>query len=601
MAGPEENWKKRYQDSENATKRKEVSWDKREAELKRCISRLSFLGENVSQELDSKLEELRNRVRGEQEMGQLVRLIDIIVDKAEKHRDGTEAVSSSEVSFDASPYLLQWLESLTFPKEHKKQRQKLSKALSSGALTSQVMADFQQLLSTNAATGDAGAGSKSPGMLSRLLGKERTSPETPHETQDDGASDSNGGGDKLAGTHLFLFLLDELSTLDYKAVELGDLAEQAETISDEIELEELVRKVVALLGSRQGGPIPADQALIELVERLDISPSMRTQAKALKSKLLKGITEEELPTILDSLIGLLGQAQQQAERERQEVERFLLKLTQQLLTLDKDLEGIGVDGERISTASRSFTQQVEDHVNHVQTSVNGATELSGLKDSVTEQLHQLQERLKDHKDREDDRISEFEERIDQLKGRIGEMESYAEDLNKSVEDARAEAFKDALTGLNNRGSFDVKLKQEFVRWSRYDFPMSLIVLDVDLFKNVNDTYGHLAGDKVLQVIGRLMKAATREVDFPARYGGEEFVVLLPETDIQAAYKVAEKIRKKVEGKPFHSGGNQVTVTISAGVSTFRKGDQRRDPFARADEALYKAKREGRNRCYKEST
>ncbi len=598
MTGPEENWKRRYKDSESATKRKEVSWGKREGELKRCISRLSFLGDNISEELDGKLEELRNRVRGEQEIGQLVRLIDIIVDKAEKHRDGGEATPSSGVSFDASPYLLQWLKSLTFSKEHKKPRQKLIKALSSGTLTPQVMADFQQLLS--ATIGDADLEDKSPSMLSRLLSKEKTSSETPNQTQDDEGADLSENAGNVAGASLFLFMLDELSNLDFKAAELGSLAEQAGTISDETELEELVQKAVALVGSRYDVTIPADQALIELVERLDISPSMRTQAKALKSKLLNGITKEELPTILDNLIGLLGQAQQQAEQERQEVERFLLKLTQQLLTLDKDLENIGVDGERISTASRSFTTQVEEHVNRVQTSVNGATELSGLKESVTEQLHQLQERLKDHKDREEDRISEFEERIDQLKERIGEMETYAEDLTKSVESARAEAFKDALTGLNNRGSFDVKLKQEFVRWSRYDFPMSLIVLDVDLFKNVNDTYGHLAGDKVLQVIGRLMKTATREVDFPARYGGEEFVVLLTETDIQAAYKVAEKIRKMVEDKPFHSGENQVTVTLSAGVSTFRKGDQRRDPFARADEALYKAKREGRNRCYKES-
>jgi len=179
------------------------------------------------------------------------------------------------------------------------------------------------------------------------------------------------------------------------------------------------------------------------------------------------------------------------------------------------------------------------------------------------------------------------------------MEGYFEELNKSVEEAREQAFKDALTGLNNRNAFDTKLKQEYLRWDRYGFPMSLIVLDIDFFKNVNDTYGHLAGDKVLQVIGRLMKTATREVDFAARYGGEEFVVLLPETDTKSAYKVAEKIRKMVEKKPFHSGDSQVTVTISAGIASFVKGDKRKDPFARADDALYRAKREGRNRCYME--
>ncbi len=598
MTGPEENWKKRYQDSVSTTERKEVSWSKKEGELKRCISRLSFLGESINRDLDSKLEELRNRVRGEDNIVQLVRLIDIIVDKAEKARSCENDEPISTIGFDAAPYLVQWLESLPFSKSQNRSVSKLTKSFSKGELSPQLMSEYQELLAT--ALNQVGGEDKSAGMFSRLLGKGGASVDAPDAASTNDNSEQLTSKEAIPGTSLFLFMLDILSDLDCKAVALGDLAKRAETLESEAELQSLTQEVVSLLGTGDDDFVPADQALIELVERLDISPEMREPAKALKSKLLDGVTKGELPAILDSLISLLGQAQQQAEQERQEVERFLLKLTEQLLTLDKELVDIGADGGSISTASRSFAKQVQDHVTDVQDTVSSATELSGLKESVTEQLHQLQERLKEHKDREENRISEFEGRIDQLKGRIGEMETYADELSESVEAARAEAFKDALTGLNNRGAFDLKLKQEFVRWSRYDYPMSLIVLDVDLFKGVNDTYGHLAGDKVLQVIGKLMRSATREVDFPSRYGGEEFVILLPETGVQSAYKVAEKIRKMVEDKPFHSGGNQVTVTISAGVATFRKGDSRKDPFARADEALYKAKREGRNRCYKEA-
>ncbi len=598
MTGPEENWKKRYQDSVSTTERKEVSWSKKEGELKRCISRLSFLGESINRDLDSKLEELRNRVRGEDNIVQLVRLIDIIVDKAEKARSCENDEPISTIGFDAAPYLVQWLESLPFSKSQNRSVSKLTKSFSKGELSPQLMSEYQELLAT--ALNQVGGEDKSAGMFSRLLGKGGASVDAPDAASTNDNSEQLTSKEAIPGTSLFLFMLDILSDLDCKTVALGDLAKRAETLESEAELQSLTQEVVSLLGTGDDDFVPADQALIELVERLDISPEMREPAKALKSKLLDGVTKGELPAILDSLISLLGQAQQQAEQERQEVERFLLKLTEQLLTLDKELVDIGADGGSISTASRSFAKQVQDHVTDVQDTVSSATELSGLKESVTEQLHQLQERLKEHKDREENRISEFEGRIDQLKGRIGEMETYADELSESVEAARAEAFKDALTGLNNRGAFDLKLKQEFVRWSRYDYPMSLIVLDVDLFKGVNDTYGHLAGDKVLQVIGKLMRSATREVDFPSRYGGEEFVILLPETGVQSAYKVAEKIRKMVEDKPFHSGGNQVTVTISAGVATFRKGDSRKDPFARADEALYKAKREGRNRCYKEA-
>jgi len=600
MAKPEEDWKKKYLESVSATERKEISWSKKESELKKCISRLTFVGDGVSDDLDSKLEELRNRVRGEQQIDQLTRLIDIIVDKIEKQRQNDSPLGESSVQFDAAPYLKKWLESLPFSKAQSKPVKQLTKVLSKGQLSAQVMSEFHQLLENSLGKeGGEGATDAERGVISRLFGKGDTANKSPEQDKSSDQQDLTEDGNTIPGVSLFLFMLGALSDLDQKRADFSGLADRAKTVENEAELQDLIKEVVDLLGVDTESSISADQALIQLVERLDISPKMRAHAKALKSKLLKGISKEELPSILDNLIELLGQAQQQAENERQEVERFLLKLTKQLLELDGELEEIGVEGGNISSASRSFTQQVESHVSEVQTSVNESVELDGLKNTVTEQLQLLQERLKDHKDREEERISEFENRIDKLKDRIGEMESYSEELTKSVEEARAEAFKDALTSLNNRASFDAKLKQEFLRWSRYDFPMSLIVIDVDLFKNVNDTYGHLAGDKVLQVIGRLLKSGTREVDFPARYGGEEFVVLLPETDIQAAYKVAEKIRTMVEAKPFHSGDSQVTVTISAGIASFKKGDKRKQPFARADEALYKAKREGRNRCYKE--
>ncbi len=147
-------------------------------------------------------------------------------------------------------------------------------------------------------------------------------------------------------------------------------------------------------------------------------------------------------------------------------------------------------------------------------------------------------------------------------------------LKKQVRDAREEAYIDALTGVNNRHGFDVKMEQEFNRWQRYEYPMSLIMLDIDFFKKVNDTYGHQAGDKVPGVLGQLLKKQTREVDLVGRYGGEEFVVLLPETGRTSAHGVAEKIRQTDEKMGFYSEGSRVPLTLSCGVVSFEKDENR---------------------------
>jgi len=175
------------------------------------------------------------------------------------------------------------------------------------------------------------------------------------------------------------------------------------------------------------------------------------------------------------------------------------------------------------------------------------------------------------------------------------MEQDSSQLKKQVRSAREEAYRDALTDVNNRRGFDIKMDQEFVRWQRYEYPMSLIMLDIDFFKKINDTYGHQAGDKVLAVVGRLLKNQTREIDIVGRYGGEEFIILLPETGRTSARGVAEKIRQSVEKKGFHSEGKRVPMTLSCGIASFEQGEKPGDVIKRADKALYEAKSNGRNR------
>lgn len=154
---------------------------------------------------------------------------------------------------------------------------------------------------------------------------------------------------------------------------------------------------------------------------------------------------------------------------------------------------------------------------------------------------------------------------------------------------------DGLTGLYNRRHFESNFEREFLRSERYNGKLSLAMLDIDLFKKINDTYGHGCGDYVLKEIAYLALQTFRKTDMVFRYGGEEFAVILTETDINNAIIPCERLRKNIERYPFIYGGERFNVTISAGVC--EKGDgitTAFELFDRADKALYKAKAGGRN-------
>ena len=154
------------------------------------------------------------------------------------------------------------------------------------------------------------------------------------------------------------------------------------------------------------------------------------------------------------------------------------------------------------------------------------------------------------------------------------------------------AITDSLTGVANRRGLNVRLSEERARAQRYDDTFSILVLDLDRFKSVNDTFGHAAGDQVLREVARLLQDECREPDLAGRWGGEEFMMILPQVDLQEAAEVAERIRERVKNTVF---GDGVSVTISIGVASYGDGHTTGGLFAQADRALYAAKEGGRDR------
>ncbi|MCV9939810.1 PleD family two-component system response regulator [Boseaceae bacterium BT-24-1] len=175
---------------------------------------------------------------------------------------------------------------------------------------------------------------------------------------------------------------------------------------------------------------------------------------------------------------------------------------------------------------------------------------------------------------------------------------FAERLRDSVQSSMEMAVMDQLTGLHNRRYLDSRLSVLFDESALRARALSLLVLDVDRFKVVNDSWGHDAGDEVLREFADRIRACTRGIDLVARMGGEEVVVVLPDTALDAARAVAERIRQRVEGEPFQiqRGQRSITVTVSIGVASRRAGDAGPvEMMKRADEAVYRAKAAGRNR------
>ncbi|MGZ6317424.1 MAG: diguanylate cyclase [Anaerolineales bacterium] len=179
---------------------------------------------------------------------------------------------------------------------------------------------------------------------------------------------------------------------------------------------------------------------------------------------------------------------------------------------------------------------------------------------------------------------------------ITERKRAEEELRSLQAQLREAAIRDPLTGLYNRRYLDETMKRELARAAREENPISIFMGDIDYFKQLNDTYGHQAGDEVLKALGEVLREHARSGDIPCRYGGEEFVVILPDMPLEAARDRAELVRRDFSDLRFAFGDAQLGVTISIGVSVYPDDGTTADELiGAADQALYEAKQTGRNR------
>jgi len=168
-------------------------------------------------------------------------------------------------------------------------------------------------------------------------------------------------------------------------------------------------------------------------------------------------------------------------------------------------------------------------------------------------------------------------------------------IPRTIYESEHEMFRDSVTELPNRAAYDERIDIEYQRAKRYTTPLTLAIIDIDHFKRINDTYGHIAGDKTLKVLGQMLNRWLRKTDFVARYGGEEFALLLPEQSIHNVKGVLDRLCNRISKLPFKFKQKDVRITVSIGAAGFRDNDTVESLFERADASLYRAKNSGRNR------
>ena len=189
----------------------------------------------------------------------------------------------------------------------------------------------------------------------------------------------------------------------------------------------------------------------------------------------------------------------------------------------------------------------------------------------------------------------FEELDLRIKRVLREAE-FKKERSELLKELEKLAITDALTGLYNSRHFFSQIKTEIKRYNRYSRALSLLILDIDYFKDYNDTWGHLEGDKVLHGIGKTINSCMRSMDTAYRYGGEEFAILLPETKLQKACVVGARIKDSITSQVFEpESGRKESITVSIGATELVEGEDFRSFISRTDKALYKSKDTGRNK------
>lgn len=549
---PDQQWRDKYLALHEKHERLQSQLGDRTEQLRRGLVMVSLLAEGQSDQVDTSLQELREAIKGTPlTMSSKLSDLESTIRKFDTKYDAKASEIANEIS-----KIAEQLCHCPLPKnvigEIRVLRKNAPKALSSWNGYANQLQGWANILSAIAGLeGNEAEAAKAGGdWFKRWFSKDETSATT--EPQDGSPEE-----------------------------EAVVTTQQANNSQEEPGFSHIASEVADTLGG--------------LIARLVIPDRLESRSVELQGRLTKGLQWHEFVALLEDtsqfLLDCLGSGQE-------EFERFLQSLDKRLQAIQLMVADANTNQDEREHARTELETNVRDQIDDIRSVVNGLGDLGELGSSVRDHLATIVKAMESYQQAEAQRELRLAEQLQVLQARLNEMEAEASQARRIIEDQKTRATLDHLTGLPNRAAYEVRLSEELLKRSRAGGPLAIIVCDVDHFKRINDTYGHTAGDKVLQLLSSTVRRNLRSNDFISRYGGEEFVALLPGTSADEAMGVAEKLRQKVEACPFNFRGERVTITMSFGVSEFRPLEAPETVFERTDQALYKAKESGRNCCIK---
>jgi diguanylate cyclase (GGDEF)-like protein len=332
-------------------------------------------------------------------------------------------------------------------------------------------------------------------------------------------------------------------------------------------------------------------AAILLDDFYPVTQEMMETAKAIQINCRKPIVQEEFNQSTAAFMAYIHTLKQKISHDFSYINDTFLGLLDQIKALEKALKTEVAGGSQIQEIER-FEQNIQHEMGSIQDSFTIQNTVEKIKESVVNRLSNIQHLVTVRKKKEMKKIQKAKKNILNLRKRINLAEKDAKHFSKQARHFRTAAMTDGLTGLYNRKAFDQRIQETLKLYNAGGKPFLLMMFDVNKFKWINDRFGHVAGDKVLQMVARTLQETFRKTDFIARYGGDEFAVLLEHSSETLATQRIQYFHEKFRKKRFssHQSGN-VQVSLSAGFALVEAGDTSDDIIHKADTSMYEIKKQ----------
>ncbi len=354
-------------------------------------------------------------------------------------------------------------------------------------------------------------------------------------------------------------------------------------------------KVMGWLGKKSGGDGDERyvalfaQLLKRLVEHIDVLNGSSARSNDIKDALSHVVNPDQAEHLLTEVTKEIESIDARIRSERNQTTDFLGDLRDRLDGFEEVLNLLSEDGDKSVERSESLQSEVDADTKELGEAAQ-SEDVQQLRSTLNAGLARITERLSKHVMAEREQNEASKARVTELTDRLTKLEEEADTLRSEIRNKNDLALKDSLTGVYNRAGFEDRTPELYARWQRSGSPLSLVFVDCNKFKQINDTYGHAAGDLVLVKVADVLQGRARASDIVCRYGGDEFIVMLPDTHAKGAEVFAKNACEEILNAGFNDNGKPLDVSISCGVTELGEDDTMETAVARADEAMYEAKK-----------